>query len=46
MSEFQKIFADWPAYRVEAVGRSALWDKSKNTTYILSILHWQETSST
>ena len=45
-SEFQKIFADWPAYRVGTIRRSALRDKSKNTTYILSILHWQETSST
>ena len=46
MSEFQKIFTDWPAYRVGTIRRSALRDKSKNTTYILSILHWQETSST
>jgi hypothetical protein len=45
-SEFQKIFADWPAYRVGTIRRSALRDKYKNTTYILSILHWQETSST
>lgn len=44
-SEFQKIFADWPAYRVGTVRRSALRDKSKNTTYIVSILHWRETSS-
>ena len=44
-SEFQMIFADWPAYRLGSVRRSALQDKSKNTTYILSILHWHETSS-
>ena len=44
-SEFQKIFADWPAYRAGPARRSVLRDKSKNTTYILSILHWHETSS-
>ena len=43
-SEFRKIFADWPAYRVGTIRRSALRDKSKNTTYILSLLHWRETS--
>ena len=44
-SEFQKIFADWPAYRLGTVRRSVLGEESKNTTYILSILHWHETSS-
>jgi hypothetical protein len=44
-SEFQMIFADWPGYRVGTIRRSALRDKSNNTTYILSILHWHETSS-
>ena len=44
-SEFQKIFADWPGYRVGTIRRSTLRDKSKNITYFLSILHWHETSS-
>jgi hypothetical protein len=44
-SEFQKIFADWPAYQVETIGQRSFWDKSKNTVYIVSILHWHETSS-
>ena len=44
-SEFQKIFADWPAYRMGTARQNVPRDKSKNTTYILSILHWQETSS-
>jgi hypothetical protein len=44
-SEFQKIFADWPAYQVGTARRSVPRDESKNTTYILSILHWHETSS-
>ena len=44
-SELQKIFADWPGDRVGTIRRSTLRDKSKNITYILSILHWHETSS-
>lgn len=44
-SEFRKIFAEWPAYQVGTARRSALRDESMNTSYILSILHWQETSS-
>ena len=44
-SEFQMIFADWPAHRVGTARRSVPRDESKNTTYILSILHWHETSS-
>ena len=44
-SEFQKIFADWPGYQGETVRRNEPRDKSKNTAYILSILHWRETSS-
>ena len=44
-SEFQKIFADWPSYQGETFGQGSLWDKSKNTAYIISILHWHETSS-
>jgi len=43
-SEFQKIFADWPAYQVGTARRSVPRDKSKNASYILSILHWHETS--
>ena len=43
--EFQMIFADWPGYWVGTVRQSSLRDKSKNTIYILSILHWHETSS-
>ena len=44
-SEFQKIFTDWPAYRLGSVRRSVLRDEPKNISYILSILHWHETST-
>jgi len=44
-SEFRKIFADWPGYQAGTARRNVPRDKSKNTAYILSILHWRETSS-
>ena len=41
--DFERIFALWPAYKVGTIRREELVAKSQNTTYIISILHWQDT---
>jgi hypothetical protein len=41
--EFERFFAIWPAHNAGTVLRSDLTAKSQNTTYLISILHWQET---
>jgi hypothetical protein len=40
--DFEKLFALWGGYKRGTVGRAELGKKSQNTTYVLSILHWQE----
>jgi hypothetical protein len=41
--DFERFFPLWPAHKAGTVQRSALTAESLNTTYIISILHWQET---
>jgi hypothetical protein len=41
--EFERFFPVWPAYKAGTVQRTALTAASHNTTYVISILHWQET---
>jgi hypothetical protein len=42
--DFERIFGLWSAYKVGTIRRGELITKSQNTTYIISLLHWQETS--
>jgi hypothetical protein len=40
--EFERFFPLWPAYKAGTVQRTALTAASQNTTYVISILHWQD----
>jgi hypothetical protein len=40
--DFEKLFALWHAYNCGTVSRAELGKRSRNTTYVLSILHWRE----
>jgi hypothetical protein len=41
--DFERFFPLWPAYKAGTVQRTALTAASQTTTYVISILHWQET---
>jgi hypothetical protein len=41
--EFERCFPIWPDYKAGMVQRTVLTARSQNTTYVISILHWQET---
>lgn len=41
-TDFESIFPLWAGYRDGKVQRQALRDRSRNSTYIVSILHWLE----
>jgi hypothetical protein len=38
------MYALWAAYKAGTIGRGELGAKSQNTTYILSLFHWLESS--
>jgi hypothetical protein len=38
------MHALWAAYKAGTIGRGELGAKSQNTTYILSLFHWLESS--
>lgn len=42
--DFRRVFNQWPSYRAGKIGRAELGQitGSRNTTYILSLLHWLE----
>jgi hypothetical protein len=39
-SEFERVARLWPKYRQGGVQRQSLRDTSKNSTYIITLLHW------
>jgi hypothetical protein len=43
-TDFGKMYALWAAYKASTIGRAELATKSQNTTYILSLFHWLESS--
>jgi hypothetical protein len=46
-SEFGKVYRDWEGYKTGSISRAELGERtnSQNTTYIISVLHWRETTS-
>jgi hypothetical protein len=45
-SDFADVFSVWPEYCAGTKQRSELRERSFNSTYVISILHWLEEGST
>jgi hypothetical protein len=45
-SDFAEVFSVWPEYCAGTKQRSELRERSFNSTYVISILHWLEEGST
>jgi hypothetical protein len=43
--EFEKLFELWDRYRAGHIPRDEIQEVSRNSTYILSILHWLDEAS-
>lgn len=41
--DFEHFFPGWPAYKAGTVQRTAVTTVLHTSTYVISILHWQET---
>lgn len=44
-ADFERIYRMWPAYKTGSISRTELTPMSQNSTYILSLFHWLETSA-